>query len=220
MTKKIVLIAAFIFAAALPAQQINVKFGYIMPFQSSDLWDDNIYNLAYEKADFNALNFSIEYQHQFHRNFSFYVEGGRYKRTVNSEYRDYEYQDGSPIVQSMHLDLTSLEMGIKINLLPSRSRFSPYIGAGAGLYFWKYEQYGEFIDFDEFEVYDGFADQEAVTLGFHVKGGLSMRINRSFGLLLEAKAHFAEGDLGEYFEGFEPFDLGALSLSAGFQFYF
>ena len=129
MTKKIVLIAAFIIAAALPAQQINVKFGYIMPFQSSDLWDDNIYNLAYEKADFNALNFSIEYQHQFHRNFSFYVEGGRYKRTVNSEYRDYEYQDGSPIVQSMHLDLTSLEMGIKINLLPSRSRFSPYIGA-------------------------------------------------------------------------------------------
>lgn len=221
MTKKNILITAIIvFAAVLPAQQINVKFGYIMPFQSSDLWEDNLNNLAYEKTDFNSLNFSIEYQHRFQRNLSFYIEGVRYKKTVNSEYREYEYDDGSPIYQSMHLDMTSLEMGIQLNLLAPRSGFSPYIGAGVGFYFWKYEQYGDFIDFSEFDVYEGFADQEAVALGFHVKGGLSMRINRSFGLLLEAKAHIAQGDLGEYFEGFEPFDLGALSLSAGFQFYF
>jgi len=222
MTKKTALlaIAAFFLTAFLPAQQINVKFGLFAPFQKSDLWEDNFANLSFEKQDFNHTVFALEYQQQFHNHFSIYIEGSRYRRSIESDYREYEYDDGSPILQTMHLAITSIETGVKINLLPYKSKFSPFVAAGAGLYFWQYEQFGDFIDFTDFDVYDGFADQEAIALGFHVKGGISMRFTRGLGLIIEAKVHWAKGELGEYFEGFEPFDLSALSLLAGFQFYF
>ncbi len=221
MTKKIIIAAAiFLLTQLAPAQQVNFKFGLVSPLQSSDLWEDNLYNLSYEKADFQALNFSVEYLQQFHKHLGFYLEGSRYNKTVTADYRDYEYSDGSAILQSMHLSMTALEAGIRFNILPYRSAFSPFIGAGVGLYFWQYEQYGDFIDFQTDEIYEGFSDQEAIAVGLHVKGGLAIRVSRNFGLLLEGKVHWAEGELGEYFEGFEPFDLSALSLSVGFEFYF
>ncbi len=223
MTKKIafVAIAAFIFTSLLPAQQINVKFGLFSPFQKSDLWEDNLYNLSFEKKDFNNMVFSVEFQQQVHNHFSVYIEGGSYSKSVSADYRDYEYGDGSLILQTMDISITSIETGIKINLLPYRSKFSPFVAAGAGLYLWNYKQYGDFIDFnDNMDIYEGFADQDAVTLGFHVKGGFSIRFSRGFGFIVEGKVHWAQGDLGKWFEGFEPLDLSALSLLTGFQFYF
>ena len=222
MTKKIAFLAIAVFwaTAALPAQQINVKLGLFTPFQASDLWEDNLNNLSFDKQDFNGMSFAVEYQQQVHNHFSFYIEGSSYTRNVFADYRDYEYEDGSLIMQNMDLSITAIETGIKINILPYRSKFSPFVGLGAGLYLWHYEQSGDFIDFNTMDIYEGLADQDAVALGFHVKWGLSLRISRGLGLIVEAKVHWAKGELGQYFEGFEPFDLGALSLLAGFQFHF
>jgi hypothetical protein len=222
MTKKILLITALtlLLVPALTAQQINVKFGLLAPFQNSDLWDDNYENLSYDKVDFNDIVFFVEYQQQFHKHLSFYVEGGRFDKAVYAEYRDYEYDNGSPIEQSMNLAVSTIETGFKFNLLPYRSRFSPYVAGGVGLYLWQYEQQGDFIDFTTMDIYEGFSDQETVSLGVHVKGGFSIRVSRHLGLMVEGKAAWAKGDLGRYFEGFEPFDVGSLSLLAGFQFFF
>lgn len=222
MTKKMLLITvlALLLVPTLSAQQVNIKFGIFSPFQKSDLWDDNFENLSYAKSNFSDFSYSVEYQQQIHRHFSFYVEGSHYENDVYSEYRDYEYSDGSPIEQSISLSISAIETGIKFNLLPYRNRFSPYVGAGAGIYIWEYIQEGEFIDFNNMDIYDGMSDQSTISLGFHLKAGLSLRITRGLGFLLEGKASWAKGDLGRYFEGFEPLDVGGLSLLAGFQFYF
>lgn len=209
----------------LGAQTASLKIGYFMPSQNSDLWDINHSNLEYDKKDWHTLFIATEYLFRLEPGLSLSLEGSIQRRTVDSAYRDYEWEDGRPIRLNLGLEIKALEMGVRYVLLPRQSAISPYIGAGVGIYFWHYEQSGDILFFDDTgEVIetdeDAYTDQESIDIGFFAKGGLQLRIGRRTHWLLEARYRIVHGNLGRYFEGFEPFDLGGLSLLTGFQFNF
>jgi opacity protein-like surface antigen len=100
----------------------------------------------------------------------------------------------------------------------------PYIGAGAGLYIWEYEEFGDFVinRFTDPEVITGVAFSDGADFGWNVHGGVQFPFSRSATITAELKYSKAEGDLDvEGFDpAFEPIDLSMMTYSAGISFWF
>jgi len=211
-----VLLAA---SMGLSAQSLNLKAGVFIPFMESDLWDINRANLEFEKADMVDLYYGLEYEWLMSERFSLSFEGGIYKKEKRSYYRDFEFSDGSLIPQNVSLRITSLEATVKLYPIGRRRALYPFLALGGGLYAWKYEQWGNFIDNQDYSVYEGYADASKFSPGFTGKAGMVLRLGRNSGISLEARYLYLKAELGELFEGFEDLDMRGLSINAGIHFF-
>ena len=74
-----------------------------------------------------------------------HVDG--YGKTIETSYRDYVRPEGDEIYQTLKLDI--VPFGLTVRLVPTskRTKVAPYIGGGIDLFYWKYEEWGDFIDF-------------------------------------------------------------------------
>ena len=188
--KKIGLVIALIAVVGLTplsSQSVNFKAGVFIPSMESELWDINLSNLNFSKADMVDVYYTAEYEQFINKILSVGLEGGIYKQEIFSAYRDFVFEDDTPIEQNLALRVTSLEMNIKLYPLGIRKTIYPYISAGPGVYFWKYEQWGYFIDSIDGTVEQGFADTSRVALGFNARAGFVARIGKTTGLSFEGK---------------------------------
>lgn len=204
---------------ALPAnaQSISLKAGLFYPTAQSELWEINLENLSFTKHELSNLYIGVEYDFFLGPNFSVFFEGGTYSREILSEYRDYTYGDDTPIYQNLYLRLSNFDLGFKIFPAGHRLPLYPYLGAGISLVSWKYEQWGEFIDFEFDEVYEGFADTRTISPGANARAGLVFRFQRHIGFLVEVRYQYIKGALSSLFEGFDKLDLGGITFNVGFS---
>lgn len=191
-----------------------------MPSLQSDLWEDNMGNLAFNKADLSGAYYGAEYEFFLNRYTSFSVEIGRYNKNVYTQYKDYTFEDNSPIFQNISLRITPIEANLKFYPLGRRQVIFPYFGAGAGLYAWTYQQWGDFIIFPAGDIEEGFAETKTFSFGFNGRAGLVYRFHPSVALAFEGKYQYLRGRLSGYFEGFERLDLGGISATFGVNIYF
>ena len=71
-----------------------------------------------------------------------------YQRTVPSVYRDVVSDDGFEIAQELKLRV--IPISATIRFLPiGRGGVEPYVGAGIGIFPWRYSEVGEFVDFSD-----------------------------------------------------------------------
>jgi outer membrane protein W len=164
--------------------------------------------------------FAIEYEFFFNPILSLSIEGGQYSKDHYSQYKDYTYDDGTPIYQNLSLRMTSVELNLRIYPIGHRYAFNPYIGGGLGIHRWLYEQWGDFINFNDLTVDEGYADTKAYTFGFNARAGFLFKFKRTIGFSFEARYLFLKGELSSLFEGFEKFDLSGLSFTAGINLFF
>lgn len=203
----------------LLSQSINFKIGFFSPALQSDLWQDNRHNLAFNTADMLDTYYGAEYEVFLNRTISFSLEVGSYAKDVYTLYRDYTHEDDSPIFQNISLRITPMEANIKIYPLGHRTVFFPYFGAGAGLYAWTYQQYGEFIIFPDAYIEEGFAETKTFSFGFNGRAGLVYRFLPRVALAVEGKYQYLRGRLSAYFEGFDALDLGGITATLGINVY-
>ena len=221
--KKITIVSILILFAGgvfLSAQSLNFKIGFFTPKLNSDLWETNKENLYFSKDDMSKVTYSVELEQFMGKFVSLSIEGGYYSNTVNSQYRDYEYDDGEPIYQNLFLSVSGLEANIKVYPLGHRKIFYPYLGVGVGVYHWKYEQWGEFIDFTNFDIYEGSGYTDEYSTGINVKGGFVFRFKRLLGISFEIKSRYLKGKLSSLFEGFEKLDLSGNTINVGINLFF
>jgi hypothetical protein len=220
MKQRILMLAILAVCAGLVQAQsvFNLKTGLFMPSMTSDIWDFNVNNLAFNKGDMSGLYYAAEYEFFLNRTISFAFEVGNYTQTVYSQYRDYEDNSHNPIYQNIKLSITPIEMKFKLYPLGLRYAFSPFIGIGGGLYVWRYENWGDFIDFSTMDI---LTDREAVThkvgLGASVCAGFLVKFDRRLAFLVEGKYQYLKDSLSGDFSGFGNIDLSGVSVLAGFS---
>ncbi len=207
-------------AGILFSQSVNLKIGLFVPRMESDLWETNIKNLTFDRADMVNVYYAGEYEAFLNRYCSFTLEVGSYTKNIYAEYRDFTYDDGAPIYQNISLRLTPIEANLKYYPLGHRHRVFPFIGAGAGVYAWTYQQWGDFINFEDLSINEGFAETRRFAFGLNGRAGLVFRFHSKLALALEGKYTYLKGRLSEYFEGFESLDLGGLTVNASINIYF
>jgi len=197
------------------SQSINFKIGLFSPSLQSDLWEDNMNNLAFNKTDMLDTYYGAEYEFFLNRIASFSVEIGKYSKEIYSEYKDYTFADDSPIFQNIYLSVTPIEANIKLYPFGHRRVFFPFLGVGVGLYAWTYQQWGDFVIFPDLDIQEGFAETKTFSFGFNARAGLVLRFHHRFAFALEGKYQYVRGQLSGSFEGFEMLDLGGLTATAG-----
>lgn len=202
------------------SQAVNLRLGLFIPAMNSDLWEINMENLALNKQDMQDIYFEAEYELFFNPILSLTFTAGSYDHEHYSQYTEYEYDDGSPIYQNLALSVTSLELNLKVYPIGHRRVFSPYVGGGIGLNSWHYEQWGDFINFDDMTVSEGYADTKAYTVGFNARAGFIVKVRRNIGISFEARYLYLQGQLSSLFEGFEKLDMSGLTYSLGLNLFF
>ncbi|MCC6163486.1 MAG: hypothetical protein IT182_09075 [Acidobacteria bacterium] len=124
-----------------------------------DVLRQNLSFLVFDLADFNGGTVGGDVAVSL----GSFVEVGAglnfYARTVPTIYDRYVDDDGTEIDSDMKLRNIPLSFTAKLFPLSRDGSFQPYVGGGVQLNRWQYTEVGEFLDFDNGEIFrDSFTD--------------------------------------------------------------
>jgi outer membrane protein W len=231
-------IAAFVMGliatpAASAQQSVNFTIGGFIPRggdclsstcpdrSSDDVLTGNLDFLAFNIRDFKAPVVGAEYLVGLGNSFEAGLGVGFYTRTVPTVYLDFVNADGSEIEQDLKLRVVPFTATVR--WLPMGRNnglgIQPYIGAGVGVFNFRYSESGQFLATDKSIFQGTFAGSGSAT-GPVIVGGLRVPIgpaNAGF----EVRYQRAEGDLPptQDFSG-NKIDLGGITynFTIGFRF--
>lgn len=216
---------------ALAQQTLNFNFGYFSVRgedarvdrdgeRDRDVLLANREFLTFEIDEFSGGTAGVEWLIPLGN----YVEAGAgvgyYRRTVPSVYTDFQANNGTEIAQDLRLRIIPTALTFRVLPLGQSSAFQPYVGAGLGIYNWRYSETGDFIDF-------GSVNQRVIRGSFVASGTetapMALAGIRFAGDSLsvggEVRYQKAEGELGEDFAA-DTIDLGGwiYQLTVGLRF--
>jgi opacity protein-like surface antigen len=179
-----------------------------------DVLIENRNFLIFETKDFNGGYVGGEYLFGIGDYIDAGASIGYYRRTVPTIYDDFVDADGTEIDQDLKLRIVPIALTARILPLGRSGGVQPYVGAGLGIFNWRYSETGEFLDFTDFTVFrDRFVatgtDYGAVALaGVRVPAGPNLAVGGEF------RYQQAEGETGGANRGFlgEKIDLGGYTL--------
>jgi hypothetical protein len=152
-------------AATVPAfaqsggaeNSLRFRLGGFFPKGGGDFWTTNEAAFTIDHSDFNDAMVGASYVTSLgnHAELGFNIDF--YDSTVRSAERDFVDADGFAILHDTRLRMAPLTVDIRF--LPGGrygvrgshgQRFvrrpAPFVGVGAGVNFWRYEEFGDFVD--------------------------------------------------------------------------
>jgi len=210
-------------AVSYAQQTLTFSFGGFVPksedarFRNDDVLANNLDFLAFNIREFKGGTANIEYTTPLGDFFEAGLGVGIYRNTVPSVYADFVNDNGSEIEQDLKLRIVPFTATIRFLPMGHGRGIEPYIGAGLGVFNWRYTETGDFIDFSDDSVFrDSFVGSGTAT-GPVVLGGLRVPFG-PWGLGTEVRWQSAEGDLPvqEEFAG-SKIDLGGWTYLATFH---
>lgn len=141
---------------------------------------------------------------------------GYYQKTVPSIYADLVNDNGAEIMQDFKLRVVPISATVRFLPLGARAAIQPYVGAGLGIFPWRYSETGEFVDAD-YNIFRGNFVESGTALGPLVFGGLRFPVANAFVIGGEVRWQRAEGEFNEpeNFNG-DRIDLGGFTWQATF----
>jgi len=213
-----------------PRGLVSVRGAWLMPSENSDLFEFVQDQLTIESGDFNSPSFAMDIGYSPTPRLDIVGGFDVAKQSVDSEYRDLVDNNHLPIEQQSTLRQNSFTGSVRFALVPRGravgryawvpTRVQPYVGAGGGMVFWEFKQVGDFVDFQDQEVFTDVFTSSGASLSGHVLGGIDVQIYKQLFLTTEGRYVWASGELNNEFVGFEPIDLSGFRLSAGINFVF
>ena len=207
--------------------RVSLKFetGYGFQRAQSDIFDFVVEEHTLERSDFSSPYLGGELAIRVDRQLDVALSVGFQQSSTLSEFRDYIGADDLPIEQVTELRMVPVVGSVRYYLKPrgrSIGRFAwvpetvvPYVGAGVGVMSYRFEQDGEFVDFETLDIfYDRFTTEHSTFLA-RAAAGVDVTVGRQFVVNAEARYHYARGPMGDDFSGFGDIDLDALQLTAG-----
>ena len=170
-----------------------------------------------ETSDLEDFVGGVDYRYDFGGRVGLMISGDVYEGTWDRAYRDFEDNFGDEIEHRATLEIDSFTAGVVVDLAGERAPVVPYVGAGAGLYSYRLEESGDFIDFTDPDAPIFGADlvTEGETFGYYFLAGLEVPIGPYFSLFGEGRWDNAEDELSEDFDGFGDIDLSGRRIMGG-----
>jgi hypothetical protein len=203
-------------------QSFNIQVGGFVPRgedarTTDDVLVNNLDFLSFRVSDFAAGSISGEWEFPLNDIVSASLGLGFSKRTVPSVYSDYVEDDGTEIEQNLRLRIVPFTAAVRVVPFGHQSPVQPYLGAGVGVFSWRYSESGEFIDFADGSVFRESFIGHGATAGPVIFGGLSF-VGDQYGVGGEIRYQSAQGELPTE-QGFSgtKIDLGGVSFLATFK---
>lgn len=205
-----------------PRNMLGFNLGYFAVRGEDSRVDEdvllaNLSSLVFDIDDFNGANVGGEFVFGLGE----YLEAGvgvnYYQRTVPSIYADVVSDDGFEIAQELKLRI--IPFSATVRFLPiGRGGVEPYVGAGIGVFNWRYSEVGEFVDFDDNSIFRDRYIADGTSVGPIVLGGIRFPVADVWSIGGELRYQKAEGkDLFDSGLLGDKIDLGGWTASFTFQ---
>ena len=204
------------------------KIGGYFPSGGGQFWNDTEDVFTFDVSDLNDPTLGLTYLAGINNNLEVGFNIDFYDATTTSAYRGITDQDGFPILHDSELKLTPISVDVRF--LPAGRygirggrgqiqvrRPALYVGGGAGLMLYSYEEVGDFVDFtvDPNQIFFDRFKETGTTFETHVLAGVELPVAPSWALLFEAKYTWADKDLGGDFAGLGNMKFGGLTTYVG-----
>lgn len=208
-----------------PRVTLGVRFGYAVPTASSDIFDDTRDLLTVERSDFNSAVWATQLAVRVTPRVDVALDVGFMRASTHSEFRHWVDTDDRPIEQVTEFDRTPVTLGAKMYFRDrGRSigrfawipeRWAPYVGAGAGYTWYRFEQDGDFVDFETLDIFPDRFVSEGKAATVYGAIGAEFSLGRSLLLTADGRYTWARGEMGSDFIDFDRMDLSGFQASAG-----
>ena len=200
-------------------QSIGFTLGYFaLKGADSRVADDVLFvdleSLAFNIKDFNSAAVGGEWLVGIGDFLEAGVGVGFSQRTVPSVYRGFVNTNGSEIAQDLKLRVVPLTATVRF--LPiGRGSVEPYVGAGIGVFNWRYSEVGDFVDFSDNSVFFDRFTAKGNSVGAVVLGGIRAPFADIWDIGAEIRYQKAEGDINKSESGLlgSKIDLGGWTTS-------
>jgi hypothetical protein len=207
-------------------QSLNLSLGGFSPRAedarvSQDVLVADRRFLDFNVGDLNGVTFGGEYLIAVGDLFDAGAGIGFYQRSTPAADRFKEFQGtGDPIIADLKLRVVPMTATFRFLPLGHNSGVQPYIGAGVGVFAWRYSESGDFVASDDVTIIHGNFVGSGTATGPVVLGGVRVPIG-SVGVGGEIKWQSAQGNLpaNQDFAG-TKIDLGGFTYSFTLNFRF
>ncbi len=187
--------------ATAGASSLQIRLGGFFPRAESNLFFDDSQLYTVVKDDWQGFTGGAEFSINPapHIEVGFHVDG--YGQHVDTFYRDYTRPDGREILQTLHLDIVPVGATIRFFPTDRYAAVAPYVGVGGGLFFYQYEEFGDFVDFQSpnLDIVSDHFRSDGVTGGLHATAGLRVRVGHDFSVFGEGRYQWGEAKLEDDF---------------------
>jgi len=222
-------------SATVPAQAqwgretshaLQGRFGWFWPAGGGELWDTNEEVFTLSASDFDGFTFGFSYVHSLNNSLEVGANIDWHSQSARSDYRHWKDEGWKPILHDTRLSMVPLTVDLRVlpggRLKPrpgGRKVLKPvfYLGVGAGVNFWTYEEQGDFLDFDfdPPEIFYGRFKDSGEAFEVHALAGVEFPVSPGFNFLTEIRYSWAEDTLGGAFAGLGKLKLDGFGLSLG-----
>lgn len=208
-----------------PRATLGLRAGWVVPGEDSDLYDFVREQLTIEKGDFRGPAFAADLGITLGDRVDVVAGFEFAKKSIPSESRGFVDSNLLPIEQTSELRQNFLTGSLRFALMPRGqragsfawvpSRVFPYVGAGGGIVWWRFLQYGDFVDSLDSDIFTDTFRAQGTSPTAHVFGGADLQLYKRLFFTMEGRYVWAKGTLGDDYIGFEPLDLSGFRASAG-----
>lgn len=218
------------FMLGRPKVFLAVDGGFLFANAGSDLYDFVTKQLTLDKKAFNAPIVGLRLGASITPRLDVAVFLEQSNATATSEYRDFVDNNQLPITQTTGLQEYQVAANVRWSLVPSGRRISrfawiprtvtPFVGAGAGAIKYKFEQFGSFVDFQTFKVFNTSFRSEGWAPSAHAFVGADLRLYRKLYLTAEGRYTWSSAPLGRDFVDFDPITLAGARVGGSLKLVF
>jgi len=215
------------FLLGAPEGTFTLRGGWALASARSDVFSFTTERLTLDRGDFSSPAIAADLAFPITGRMDLVVSGAFQGTTKKSEFRGFIDNNDQPIEQRTMFDRVPLTMSVKRYLTDRGrsigrlawvpSRFSPYIGAGGGVVWYRFKQVGDFIDFNSntLDVFPATLESDGWAPTVHALAGGEWNLSPRLAAVTEARYEWAHAPLSSDFTGFGRIDLSGLSTTAG-----
>jgi outer membrane protein W len=198
-------------------QQVSFSIGGFSPRSvdartNDDVLVNNLDFLAFNVSDFSGPIVSGEYLTALGNYFDAGLGVGYYQRTVPTVYNDFVNANGTEIEQELKLRIVPFTATVRWLPMGHHNGVEPYVGAGVGIFNYRYSESGQFLANDN-SIFNGTFVGSGTAVGPVILGGVRVPVG-SWGVGGEIRYQSATGDLppDQDFSG-NKIDLGGFTYA-------
>jgi hypothetical protein len=213
----------FLFGAPIGAFTFHA--GWAAARARSDLFAFTTDQLTLDRGDFSSPSIGMDIAINASRRTQIVLSGELSGVDRHSEFRKYIDNNDQPIEQSttfsrlpvtlsvkQYLTSTGRSIG-KLAWIPTRA--AAYVGAGAGMEYYQFNQEGDFVDFETLNVFHDTFSSDGWAPIAHALAGFDYTLSPHLAITTEARYVWSRGSLTHDFSGFTPIDLSGFGTTLG-----
>jgi hypothetical protein len=221
----------------VPSGGLTIRAGYSIASANSDFYRLSSKDLTLDKSDFNAPTLGAEIALRVTPQLDFTVDGAWAGVNRKSHYRDFVDGDGLEIEQTTDLRRVPLTANLRAYLVPrGRSvgrlayipaKVVPWVGAGAGLTWYKVQQSGDFMNVDSCNelqtaaacaVFSDHFESSGWGPALQGMGGVDITLTPRIAITGDARYVWSHASMDDSYEGYDKIDLSGVSVALGLTF--